>query len=74
MKTLKLKLEGMKEILSQEQMRAITGGYNNCQNCIDTTHYYCCRGNSTSDIGQTDCCTASYYCAGGTVTNDPSRC
>jgi hypothetical protein len=75
MKSLKLKLEGMEEILSPEQMRLITGGYNNCYNCTDTTTYYCCNASGGyTTIGTTDCCTASSYCQGGKVTNDSSRC
>jgi hypothetical protein len=46
MKKLKLKLDGVKDMLSKEQMRKISGGYGPIDQCISLTwychnEYYC---------------------------------
>lgn len=77
MKRLKLKLEGIGEILTKEQMRRVLGGYDsgsnpNCDGTYDTT-WYCCTGGGYTTIGYGNCNWASDQCH-SKLTNDPSRC
>jgi hypothetical protein len=62
MKKLKLKLDGIKEMLTKEQMKKISGGYSSCCvddcpsgqyrlcydiNCFGACHYICLVGGGT---------------------------
>jgi hypothetical protein len=56
MKKLKLKLDGVKEMLTKEQMKKISGGYSGtghyvtCSIGCDAGHYACCE-----DVGTAIC-------------------
>lgn len=78
MKKLKLNLDGVREKLTREQMKNVTGGYGN-PNCSGSGYdnWYCCTsaGSGTGTyIGYTYCTFASASCSGYMITNNPSRC
>ena len=75
MKKLNLKLGGIKEILSREQMKKITGGYDNpnCEGTSGTYDWYCCDTSPGTFLGNMTCDEASHQCT-SLITNDPSRC
>ncbi len=68
MKKLKLKLPQMKEQLSREQMKKITGGVSlitdrdDCQYSSDTTWFCCMDGNAYYMSEYQDCNIAFEYC------------
>lgn len=75
MKKLNLKLGGIKEMLTREQMKKVVGGYNpNCAGVEGAYTWYCCGANgSYTTIGTMTCEQASAYCS-TLLTNDTSRC
>ena len=79
MKKLNLQLGSIKEMLTKEQMKKVSGGYDDCDsfsgcgNDHSTSHLYCCGlGGDPVDLGDTTCNCAAAACVGGKVTNSPS--
>ena len=75
MKKLKLNLASVKEMLTKEQMKKISGGYGTpCDYAGNPIYeYYCCDGAGAVELGYIYC-NEAYNSCDGNITTDYSSC